>query len=193
MTARKKAPARKTAKKKATKQTASKKKIQKKTKKKAAKKKAPTKKTTRTAAKKAAAKKPPRRKVGRGRKPGGNLDQLMVDLIVGTATDVHRDILKHGKPDLTFPIRSLKNVSYSTKRGYFEIGKQRKTRTLTVNTVKSFAQTLRMMGLSKDLVETNDWTLPPADGRLVAPHVTRGHVHQPRLASTLAYKATTFW
>ena len=30
-------------------------------------------------------------------------------------------------------------------------------RTLTVNTVKSFAQTLRMMGLSKELVETNDF------------------------------------
>jgi DNA topoisomerase-6 subunit A len=32
-----------------------------------------------------------------------------------------------------------------------------KSRTLTVNTVKNFAQTLRMMGLSKNLVETNDF------------------------------------
>jgi DNA topoisomerase-6 subunit A len=54
-------------------------------------------------------------------------------------------------------VRSLSNVSYSQKRGYFEIGKQKKTRTLTVNTVKSFAQALRMMGLSKELVETNDF------------------------------------
>ena len=65
---------------------------------------------------------------------------------------VHGDILKRRKPDLDFPIRSLGNVSYSTKRGYFEIGKQKKIRTLTVNTVKNFAQTLRMMGLSKELV-----------------------------------------
>jgi DNA topoisomerase-6 subunit A len=85
------------------------------------------------------------------------LDRLTVDLILKTAKGVHSDILKHSKPDLTFPVRSLKNVTYSTKRGYFEIGKQKKTRTLTVNTVKSFAQTLRMMGLSKELVETNDF------------------------------------
>ncbi|MEE3331722.1 MAG: DNA topoisomerase IV subunit A [Myxococcota bacterium] len=70
---------------------------------------------------------------------------------------MHREIIKKKKPDLEFPIRSLGNVSYSQKKGYFEIGKQKKVRTLTVNTVKSFAQTLRMMGLSKELVETNDF------------------------------------
>ncbi len=84
-------------------------------------------------------------------------DKLTVDLICDTARGVHGEILKQRKPDLTFPVRSLKNVSYSTQRGYFEIGKQKKTRTLTVNTVKSFAQTLRMMGLSKELVEGNDF------------------------------------
>ncbi len=84
-------------------------------------------------------------------------DTLTVDLIRNTAARVHRDILKRAKPDLAFPVRSLGNVSYSQKRGYFEIGKQKKVRTLTVNTVKGFAQTLRMMGLSKELVETNDF------------------------------------
>ncbi len=82
---------------------------------------------------------------------------LTVKLIQDTAERVHRDILKRAKPDLAFPVRSLGNVSYSQKRGYFEIGKQKKVRTLTVNTVKSFAQTLRMMGLSKELVESNDF------------------------------------
>jgi DNA topoisomerase-6 subunit A len=85
------------------------------------------------------------------------LDELTLQLIGESATEVHRDILKRKKPDLEFPVRSLKNVSYSTKKGYFEIGRQKKTRTLTVNTVKSFAQTLRMMGLSKELIETNDF------------------------------------
>ena len=33
----------------------------------------------------------------------------------------------------------------------FEIGKARSTRTLTVNTAKTFAQTLKMMALSKEL------------------------------------------
>jgi DNA topoisomerase VI subunit A len=85
------------------------------------------------------------------------LDGLTVELIRDTAQGVHRRILAKGKPDLAFPVRSLKNVSYSRERGYFEIGRQKKVRTLTVNTVKSFAQTLRMMGLSKQLVDTNDF------------------------------------
>src|SRR5215510_13159070 len=85
------------------------------------------------------------------------LDAVTVSAIEESASGVHEKILKKGKPDLAFPIRSLQNVSYSQQRGYFEIGRQKKTRTLTVNTVKSFAQTLRMMGLSKQLVETNDF------------------------------------
>jgi len=84
-------------------------------------------------------------------------DEQTVKAIVDTASGVHRAIRAHGKPDLAFPLRSLSNVSYSQKKGYFEIGRQKKTRTLTVNTVKTFAQTLRMMGLSKELVETNDF------------------------------------
>ena len=85
------------------------------------------------------------------------LDKVTLKLIQETAIGVQKHIHKRRKPDLSFPIRSLGNVSYSQERGYFEIGKQRKTRTLTVNTVKNFAQTLRMMGLSKNLVETNDF------------------------------------
>jgi DNA topoisomerase-6 subunit A len=85
------------------------------------------------------------------------LDALTVECIKSTAKDVHQEIGKHRKPDLAFPVRSLANVKYSLERGYFEIGRQKKTRTLTVNTVKSFAQTLRMMGLSKELVENNDF------------------------------------
>jgi DNA topoisomerase-6 subunit A len=102
-----------------------------------------------------------------GKKAGGataalakrnkRLDEMTVALIRETAAGVHRDILKQMKPNLSFPVRSLKNVSYTTAKGYFEIGRQKKVRTLTVNTVKSFAQTLRLMGLSKDLIEGNDF------------------------------------
>ena len=84
-------------------------------------------------------------------------DDVVVAQIRDAATEVHRDIMKQSKPDLAFPVRSLKNVTYSEQRGFFEIGRSKKVRTLTVNTVKSFAQTLRMMGLSKELVETNDF------------------------------------
>jgi DNA topoisomerase-6 subunit A len=85
------------------------------------------------------------------------LDAVTVNVIKEAAAGVHHKILKKAKPELAFPIRSLQNVSYAQDKGYFEIGRQKKTRTLTVGTVKSFAQTLRMMGLSKQLVETNDF------------------------------------
>ncbi|MAI79436.1 MAG: DNA topoisomerase VI [Deltaproteobacteria bacterium] len=85
------------------------------------------------------------------------MDSKTADLIIGTAQTIRQDILKKRKPDLVFPIRALGNVSYSEKKGYFEIGKQVKTRTLSVNTVKGFAQTLRLMGLSKDLIGENDF------------------------------------
>ena len=52
------------------------------------------------------------------------------------------------------PVRALSNVKYREKVGYFELGRQKKVRTLTVNTVRTFAQTLRMMSLSKMHVET---------------------------------------
>lgn len=129
--------------------------------KKATRKKATTKKA---ATKKAARKATPKqseagiqKKAAEVQAKNAKLNALTVDLIKDTAKTVHTRINKRDKPDLHFPIRSLKNVSYSQKRGYFEIGKAKKTRTLSVNTVKSFAQTLRMMGLSKDMVESNDF------------------------------------
>ena len=134
--------------------------------KKTTKKKATRKPTARKApAKKAGGKKVAAKKTTRAKKApkkGGKRrttreQEIVVEQIRKAATEVHRDILKKAKPDLAFPVRSLKNVSYSTKKGYFEIGRAKKVRTLTVNTVKSFAQTLRMMGLSKELVETNDF------------------------------------
>jgi DNA topoisomerase-6 subunit A len=113
-----------------------------------------------TARKKTVRKKAPRAKPGvRGKrsKVTKKADDLTLRLIQDQAQTVHQQILKLRKPDLSFPVRSLGNVSYSLKKGYFEIGKQTKQRTLTVNTVRNFAQTLRMMGLSKDLVEANDF------------------------------------
>ncbi|MEE8314358.1 MAG: hypothetical protein V3R91_08555, partial [Myxococcota bacterium] len=84
-------------------------------------------------------------------------DEETIDRITGTAKRVHSSIMKGIKPDLSLPVRALSNVSYSASRGYLQIGRQKKVRTLSVNTVKSFAQTLRMMGLSKELVRNNDF------------------------------------
>ena len=91
------------------------------------------------------------------RKEKGRLDKLTVKAISGVASDITAKIDRRGKPEVSFPVRSLSNVRYDPKRGYFEIGRGRSTRTLTVGTAKTFAQTLKMMALSKELVETNDF------------------------------------
>ncbi len=79
--------------------------------------------------------------------------------IVTSADDIHGGILKRKKPSIKIPIRSLSNVRYTPKPGYFQLKGNKKTRTLTVNTVKSFAQTLRMIELSKQLIDTDDIAL----------------------------------
>jgi DNA topoisomerase-6 subunit A len=76
--------------------------------------------------------------------------------IQAQAGEVHRDILKRRKPQLKFPLRSLSNVKYDPKEGHFQMRGRKKIRTLTVSTVKTFAQTLRMMALSKELVDQDD-------------------------------------
>ncbi len=72
------------------------------------------------------------------------------------ATDVYKAILKKKTPELDMPLRALSNVKYNDKDGYFEIMGKKKNRTLTVGTIKTFAQSLRMMALSKQLIETDD-------------------------------------
>ncbi len=73
-----------------------------------------------------------------------------------TATKVYTKINKKKKPEISIPLRSLSNVNYDPKIGYFELKGGKKVRTLTVNTIKSFAQTLKMMSLSKQVVENDD-------------------------------------
>jgi DNA topoisomerase-6 subunit A len=85
------------------------------------------------------------------------LDAVTVKAITSVARDIDERIDKKAKPEVAFPIRSLGNVRYDPKKGYFEIGKGKSVRTLTVNTAKTFAQTLRMMALSKELVRTSDF------------------------------------
>jgi DNA topoisomerase-6 subunit A len=72
------------------------------------------------------------------------------------SSDVYKKILKKKAPELDLPLRSLSNVKYNEKDGYFEILGKKKERTLTVGTIKTFAQTLRMMNLSKELIQQDD-------------------------------------
>ena len=69
---------------------------------------------------------------------------------------IYTEILKEEKPEVSMPLRSLQNVTYDEKEGYFQLDNKFKSRTLTASTVKTFAQTLKMMALSKTLVETDD-------------------------------------
>ncbi len=85
------------------------------------------------------------------------LDKKTLALIESTATRVEKSIEKRILPELKFPVRSLGNVKYDRKIGYFQLGAGRKSRALSVNTVKNFAQTLRLMSISKEMVENNDF------------------------------------
>lgn len=84
-------------------------------------------------------------------------DKNTLDTIINAAQTINDAILKKKAPDMKFPIRALSNVNYDSKKGFFELGKDFKKRTLGVNTVKTFAQALKMMGLSKQLVESDDF------------------------------------
>jgi DNA topoisomerase-6 subunit A len=84
-------------------------------------------------------------------------DGTTLKAIQDIAQGVYDTAAKTKLPSVSMPVRALSNVKYDQRKGHFVIGKAKKTRTLSVGTVKTFAQTLRMMGLSKDLVETDDF------------------------------------
>jgi len=90
------------------------------------------------------------------KKPMTEIDKVTVREIVTCATNVRTAIDKLEKPELKFPERSLRNANYD-KKGGFKMGRGRIERTLTVNTVKTFAQTLKLMALSKEMVEQDDF------------------------------------
>ncbi|MAE29648.1 MAG: DNA topoisomerase IV subunit A [Planctomycetota bacterium] len=111
------------------------------------------KKTTKKAVKKKAASKPTTRK----KRTLSTLDTKTLELVDKTAARIHKSIHQRVLPELKFPIRSLSNVKYDKRIGYFQLGKGNKARALSVNTVKNFAQTLRLMSFSKEMVENDDF------------------------------------
>ncbi|MGM5481963.1 MAG: DNA topoisomerase IV subunit A [Nanobdellota archaeon] len=80
----------------------------------------------------------------------------VVEKIKQVSTDVFEKIKSMKSPTLKSPVRSLQNVKYDEKDGFFELKGKEKVRTLTASTVKTFAQTLLMMSLSKELIESDD-------------------------------------
>ena len=86
-----------------------------------------------------------------------DLDKKTITLIEAIAKQVRTSIDSGKLPNIKLPVRSLDNVKYDEAKGYFELGAARKVRTLTVNTARSFAQTLRLMATSRAMVEHDDF------------------------------------
>lgn len=71
------------------------------------------------------------------------------------AKTVYDRIQRKQKPQMRLPIRALSNVKYKPAAGYFQLSGKNKVRTMTVGTVRTFAQTLKMLSMSRELIRTN--------------------------------------
>ncbi|MCA1810326.1 MAG: DNA topoisomerase IV subunit A [Lentisphaerae bacterium] len=78
--------------------------------------------------------------------------------IAELARGIYRDVMERRRfPHMRFPVRSLSNVKYDPRKGHFEIMNKVATRTLSYNTVKTFAQSLRLLATTKtDLLDKHD-------------------------------------
>ncbi len=85
------------------------------------------------------------------------LDAKTIKVIESVAQQVRTNIDTGRLPNISLPVRSLDNVKYDQAKGYFELGDAHKIRTLTVNTARAFAQTLRLMATSRTMVEHDDY------------------------------------
>ncbi len=79
-----------------------------------------------------------------------------LDPIMDIANQVISSIESLQSPEVHMPLRSLQNVTYNQSVGYFELKGKTKGRKLTASTIKTFAQTLHMLELAKELAITND-------------------------------------
>jgi DNA topoisomerase-6 subunit A len=84
-------------------------------------------------------------------------DMQTLELIDSVARDVRESAARGKPPRIELPVRSLENVSYNSDKGWLEIGNARKSRALSFRTVKPFAQTLRLMAVSRGMVEDDDF------------------------------------
>jgi DNA topoisomerase-6 subunit A len=88
---------------------------------------------------------------------GSNPSETALRLIERTARRLLDAARRGVVPTLELPSRNLENVRYDATRGGFELGTRKKTRALDAATVRTFAQTLRMMALSKEMIESGDF------------------------------------
>jgi len=99
-----------------------------------------------------------------GKKQRGSIQPRLIERdeaaqrIIDASKTIYADVMRRKKkPQMKFPVRSLSNVRYNPKRGHFEILGKMSKRTLTYNTVKTFAQSMRLLATTKlDLLDRND-------------------------------------
>lgn len=89
--------------------------------------------------------------------PPSDADAATRAFIEGIAGEVQHAIRNGQLPAIEVLVRGLSNVSYDPADGYLKLGDVHKSRTLTVQTVRAFAQTLRLMATSRGMVDTNDF------------------------------------
>ncbi|MDA1259907.1 MAG: DNA topoisomerase IV subunit A [Planctomycetota bacterium] len=95
------------------------------------------------------------------KKSDADNDERLKHVALSSIDEVARGVYEQAQrgdlPDMTMPQRNLQNVRFDPKAGYFEMKGNVKTRTLDVNSVKTFAQTLRLMALAKEMVTKDDF------------------------------------
>ena len=79
-----------------------------------------------------------------------------LDPIMKVTKMVYDEIKRLHAPELTMPLRSLQNVKFNERIGYFQLLGKTKGRKLTASTIKTFAQTLHMLELAKELAINED-------------------------------------
>lgn len=77
--------------------------------------------------------------------------------LVEIGRNIHTTIGGGRRPALSVPIRSLNNVTFAPKKGHFVLAGKKSHRTLSYQTVKPFAQTVRLMAFAKHLIQTDDF------------------------------------
>lgn len=80
-----------------------------------------------------------------------------LEKLVELGAGIHGSIERGRRPQVSIPIRSLSNVSFAPRKGFLVLGDRKAKRTLSYQTVKPFAQTIRLMAFAKHLIETDDF------------------------------------
>jgi DNA topoisomerase-6 subunit A len=85
------------------------------------------------------------------------LDEQTLVLLNKLAQQIYDSIRQGELPQFELPVRGLSNVEYDPQKGFLQLGEAVKSRTLTVNTARAFAQTLKMMATARELVLHDDF------------------------------------